>query len=94
MPDRKVDPAALLIAVIAVGIDPILEEGPWHPMNSLVAVVVLLTLIAYAITPLRKSSSRPLGERASVGSVVGLIATVVLAWPLQYLLQPPQFMPL
>jgi hypothetical protein len=74
-----------LIAVIAVGIDPILEDGPWHPLNSLVAFVVLVTLIAYAIMPLKNSSSRSREERASVGAVVGLIAAVVLAWPLQYL---------
>ena len=83
MPDRKVDPAALLIAVIAVGIDPILESGPWHPLNTIVAFVVLLTLRAYAIGPLKESESRPLEQRASVGAVVGLISSVVLAWPIQ-----------
>jgi hypothetical protein len=83
MPDKKVDPAALMIAVIAVGIDPLLEEGHWHQMNTLVALIVLVAIWPYAITPLRGNVSSSPGEARAAGAVVSLIGGVLLAWPLQ-----------
>jgi hypothetical protein len=82
-PDKKVDPAALLVAVIAVAIEPLLEEGPWHQLNSLVALIVLAALWPYAITPLRGDAENLSGETIAVGAVVTLIGAVLLAWPLQ-----------
>jgi hypothetical protein len=83
VPDRKVDPAALLIAVIAVGIDPLLDEGPWQQVNSLVALIVLVALWPYTVMPLRRNERSLPGEAIAIGTVVSLIGGVLLAWPLQ-----------
>jgi hypothetical protein len=39
---RRVDPAAVLIAVLAMGIDPLLEEGRWHIFNTVTSTEVLV----------------------------------------------------
>jgi hypothetical protein len=43
-----VDPAALLVAVLAVGVGPLTEDGPWSWINTVVCVVVLVVLGSYA----------------------------------------------
>jgi hypothetical protein len=42
----KVDPAALLIAIIPVAASPLLEAGAWDRLNTVVALVVLIVLWA------------------------------------------------
>ena len=44
---RKVDPAALLVAVLAVGVSPMLEDGAWGLTNSIVAGVVLVVVLCF-----------------------------------------------
>jgi hypothetical protein len=44
---RRIDPAALLIAVLTVGVDPLTTNGPWEKINTIVAAVVGVILAAY-----------------------------------------------
>jgi len=44
---RRVDPAALLIAVLTVGVDPLTTTGPWERVNTIVAAVVGVVLAAF-----------------------------------------------
>ena len=44
---RKIDPAALLIAILVVAISPLTTVGPWDKMNTIVAGVVGIVLVAF-----------------------------------------------
>ena len=44
---NKVDPTALLVAVLAAGITPLTTSGAWDMTNMLVLGVVLFVLIAF-----------------------------------------------
>jgi hypothetical protein len=46
---RKVDPAALLVAVLAVGVSPMMEDGAWGLTNSIVASVVLAVVLCFTL---------------------------------------------
>lgn len=94
--DRKVDPAALLIAVIAVGISPLLSVGPWDPMNTVVAGVVGAILLAF--TWPRKANLRDESGKIHspdpwrVGAqalVYGLIIAIGSAWIVQLFWKVP-----
>jgi hypothetical protein len=79
---KDVDPAALLIAVIVVAAGPLLETGPWDKLNTIVAVIVLVVVVAYSLTrPIRRSMS--MLERVAVSLVIGLICGVAVSWPVQ-----------
>lgn len=79
-----VDPAALLIAIIAVAISPLTTIGPWDRMNTVVALVVLIVLWAYTIGGHRRDSLGSFVECAAIGLVVGLIFAILMAWPIQF----------
>lgn len=67
---------------LAVGAAPLLEEGAWHPFNSVVAAVVLAVVAAYSyevFTP-RDAERR---EVFATSIVLGFLAAVALAWIVQ-----------
>jgi hypothetical protein len=43
----KVDPAALLIAVLAVGVNPFFEAGLWDRNNLIIACIVLVVVLCF-----------------------------------------------
>jgi hypothetical protein len=84
---KGVDPAALLIAVIVLASGPVMENGPWDPLNTIVAVIVLIILGAYSLTrAVRLSMSA--AERIAVSVVIALTLGVAFAWPAQRWLVP------
>ena len=94
---RKVDPAALLLAVIAVGINPLTSPGEWGPINTVVAGVVGAILLAFT-WPREESLQDEAGQTikfdpwitAAQAIAYGLIVAIGAAWPIQqYLLRAP-----
>jgi hypothetical protein len=94
---RKVDPAALLLAVIAVGINPLTSPGEWAPINTVVAGVVGAILLAFT-WPRKASLQDEAGQTIKVDTWItvaqaiayGLIVAIGAAWPIQhYLLRAP-----
>jgi hypothetical protein len=81
----KVDPAALLIAIIPVAGSPLIEEGAWDKLNTVLAGVVLVVLWAYAVAGERRRQARSVAECVAVGAVIGLVAAVAVAFPTQAL---------
>ncbi|GAA3403006.1 hypothetical protein ACKAE7_18110 [Pseudarthrobacter sp. NKDBFgelt] len=79
----KVDPGALLIAVLVVAVTPWTEDGSWEPINTITACVVLFVLLAFA-WPAQRVRWRIL---VAVGSVFALVSGAALAWPLQDILK-------
>lgn len=77
----KVDPAALLIAIIPVAASPLLEAGAWDRLNTVVALVVLIVLWAFTLADKerRQGMSRP--ECIAVSAVIGLISAIAVAFP-------------
>lgn len=90
---RKVDPAALLFAVLAVGINPLTTPGLWDKMNTIVAAVVGMVLFAFT-WPRRANLQDESGQiiqvdkwvTAAQAVVYGLVITIGSAWPIQSLL--------
>jgi hypothetical protein len=86
----KVDPAALLIAVLAVGISPLLSAGAWDAMNTVVAAVVGAVLIAFT-WPRKKKFQNGSGEIPQLDEwvifaqavVYGLVIAIGSAWIVQ-----------
>ena len=94
---RKVDPAALLLAVIAVGINPLTAPGEWGPINTVVAGVVGAILLAFT-WPRAENLQDEAGQiikfdpwiTAAQAIAYGLIGAIGAAWPIQqYLLHAP-----
>lgn len=93
---RRVDPAALLIAVLTVGVDPLTTTGPWEKINTIVAVVVGVVLAAFT-WPRTAGVQDESGQMAQVDNwviaaqaiVYGLIIAIGVGWPVQLLLNPP-----
>jgi hypothetical protein len=95
---RKVDPAALLIAVVAVGIPPLLAPGEWGKLNTIVAGVVGAILVIFTwprkdilLDELDQKSKPdywiPIGQAIAYGLVIAIGA----AWPIQqYWPHPPK----
>ena len=79
-----VDPAALLIAIIAVAVTPLTTPGPWDKLNTAVALIVLIVLWAYTIGSHRRDSLESFGECSAIGLVMGLIFAISIAWPIQF----------
>jgi hypothetical protein len=79
----KVDPAALLLAVLAAATTPLVTEGPWHWLNTVLAAVALVVLLSYWIAADARSSYLTFHRCLAAALPIGLIATVVVAWPLQ-----------
>jgi hypothetical protein len=81
----KVDPAALLIAVVAVAGVTLTTAGPWDVMNTVVALVVLIVLWAHTIDGQSKRNDRERGESVAVGTVIGVVFAMFVAFPIQAL---------
>lgn len=79
-----VDPAALLIAIIAVAVTPLTQPGPWDKMNTAVALIVLIVLWAYTIGSHRRDPLESFVECSAIGLVMGLTFAISIAWPIQF----------
>lgn len=77
---EHVDPAALLMGVLAVGIGPLTTEGAWDPVNTAEAAVVLAVVWAYTFS---RGMPTFVPAMAADALVVGFIAGIGLAWPAQ-----------
>lgn len=80
----KVDPAALLLAVLTVSLPSITEPGAWSPLSTVTAVVI--GVIVYCFTwphaPQRfKQVDRWVITAQSL--VFGVITSVAVSWPVQ-----------
>ena len=84
MKKPDVDPAALLIAIIAVAVTPLTTPGPWDKLNTAVALIVLIVLWAYTIGSHRHDSMESFVECSAIGLVMGLIFAISIAWPIQF----------
>ena len=84
MKKPDVDPAALLIAIIAVAVTPLITPGPWDKLNTAVALIVLIVLWAYTVGGHRRDSLESFVECSAIGLVMGLIFAISIAWPIQF----------
>jgi hypothetical protein len=82
MEGPKVDPAALLIAVIAVGVQALNEEGAWEPVNSGISLLVLVLVSCYLWPEPGTRGRYIVGFSVGVAFILG----IGLAWPAQGLL--------
>jgi hypothetical protein len=86
---HRVDPAALLVAVFAVGVGPLLQSGEWSYVNTITAGVVLLVVLAFSwpsqALPPTESLSRAV--RAAYSAVCAFVVAIMAAWPAQELLR-------
>jgi hypothetical protein len=82
MEGKEVDPAALLVAVLTVVAGPLLTAGSWDKLNTVIAVVVLVIIIAYSLTPTSQKAMSP-PQQIAVSLVIGLIIAIAVAWPIQ-----------
>jgi membrane associated rhomboid family serine protease len=80
---RRVDPAALLVAVLAVGFNPLMGEGEWGAFSMFPPLVVLVVLCAFTLTEEPRRSLQTRFLCVAVALVIGLIAGVALAGPAQ-----------
>jgi len=94
--NRRIDPAALLIAVLTVGVDPLTVNGPWEKINTIVATVVGVILAAYTwprrMGPESEDSYLPPIDNwvlAAHAMAYGLIIAIGVGWPVQEAMQPP-----
>jgi hypothetical protein len=85
MKSDNVDPAALLIAIIPFAGSPLIEEGSWHVLNTILALVVLVVLWAYTIAGRRRQQARSGPECLAIGLVIGMVSAIALAYPIQEL---------
>jgi hypothetical protein len=94
--NRRIDPAALLIAVLTVGVDPLTTNGPWEKINTIVATVVGVILAAYTwprrIESQSEASQLPPTDNwilAAQAIAYGLIIAIAAGWPVQEAMRPP-----
>jgi hypothetical protein len=80
---NRVDPAALLIAVLAVGVGPMTETGPWEPMNTIIATAVLMIIMPYAFAKQVRSGWLVEGPRLPIVVAIAFVFGVLAAWPIQ-----------
>lgn len=83
MTTEKVDPAALLVAVLTGATAPLIAIGPWDRMNTVIAIVVLLILIPYTLSSAPRQVLIESGPRLPVSAAIGLVSGVAFAWPIQ-----------
>jgi hypothetical protein len=79
MDKPHVDPGALLVAVFAVGVGPLTEDGPWDRINSVISAVVLAVVLCY-LWP-QAGISWP--HLLAFCIVVSFIFAIGIAWPVQ-----------
>lgn len=84
---NRVDPAALLLAVLVVSVGPITAAGPWEPIDS--GFAILVAVIVGCFTWPRKRD-REFRRRHAVAHALtyGFIAVTACAWPIQAVMQP------
>jgi hypothetical protein len=94
----KVDPAALLLAVLALGITTLTGSGAWSYINTVSAAVVGVIVVTYTWPDKQtiyrtREPSRPtnFNYRAIIAqsTVYGFIFAIGIAWPVQELIKPP-----
>ena len=83
MKNDTVDPAALLLAVVTIAVTVLTNEGPWDPMNTVLALVILTVLWGYALARRERRRTVSTTEGVAVGVVIGLASAIALAFPLQ-----------
>jgi len=89
-----VDPAAFLLAVLVVAVGPLTTSGSWDQMNTIVAVVVGVLVVAFS-WPRRSHKVTEFDNWtcAALGVVYGLILTIAAAWPIQVIISAAQHTP-
>jgi hypothetical protein len=95
----KVDPGALLLAVLTAAFAPLTETGPWDKMNTIVAGVVLLLVIAFTWPRNTLLAGDGTGGRTgpsydnltlfAQATAYGLVCAIAVAWPVQRILGAP-----
>jgi len=89
MTHSKVDPAALLAAVVAVVIGQLTTPGFWDVTNTYTAAIVGLVVICFTWPRTDDEGRAPTFDRRIViaqSAVYGFILGAALAWPVQSLL--------
>ncbi|MCA1704669.1 MAG: hypothetical protein LC808_15955, partial [Actinobacteria bacterium] len=81
--DDSVDPAALLMGVLAVAVVPLVEPGEWGWINTGIAAVVGFALAAFYVRSWRWDALKRV-ERFAVIAVLWIVAIVLVAKPVQY----------
>jgi len=77
-------PAALLIAVFAVAVGPLTEDGAWKPLNTIIGAAVLMIVVPYTAGFAKWRivfHDRPL----PVAVAIVLVLATTVAWPIQRL---------
>lgn len=83
MPAKETDLAALLIAVFAVGVSPLVATGAWTPVNTIICGPVLTVLWVYSLHAPERRGTTVTPERFAVAVVIGFIVSVGCSWPAQ-----------
>jgi hypothetical protein len=86
-PARRVDPAALLVAVVAVGVGPLFESGEWSFINTAVAGLVLVIILCFVLPTRPTLLKLPLRQRLPLAIAqsfaTGFVAAIGSAWLIQ-----------
>lgn len=88
---RRVDPAALLFSIFTVAFSPLTTSGPWDLLNTVIAFVVGIVVIAFTWPreEVLKDESGEVSTRVDLWIVFaqaiayGLIAAIGIAWFIQ-----------
>jgi len=87
---RDVDPGALLLAMFTVGVTALTTSGAWEPFNTILSTVVAIITVCFT-WPLKGDSegNKHFTKRVALAEAVayGFIATTLLAWPVQSVMQ-------
>lgn len=85
---HKVDPAALLVAVFAVGAGPLLQSGLWTYVNTVTALVVLVVVLYFSWPAEEVRTQGSLGWTGNVAfaTVYAFIIGIAAGWPMQRML--------
>jgi hypothetical protein len=87
---KDFDPAALLIAVVAASISPLLSSGLWTLLDTLFTVIVLVALASYSLSD-SSLLAMTAPQRFASWLVIGLISAISVAWPVQQLYELPHW---
>lgn len=83
----RVDPAALLVAVLAVGVNPLIEPGLWDKINLITAGLVGIVLACFALPRMPKQGEEPPNYAAAVAQ--SLVYAFIVAVGSAFLHQLP-----
>lgn len=81
----RIDPAALLFAVVAAGFGPALEPGDWELMNTAVGLLVFIAALCFV--SVNRNEELRWQDRLAVVCTLSIVAGVALAWPAQEIAQ-------